>query len=86
MSRLFFVSIAALLLAGCANRTFTDLGGGVGVPSESIDRYAETHGLSHEEARAAMREQLGQPGDTAYAEDYGVSIEPAHAPVEGAPY
>ena len=84
MSRSILVPFALVLFAGCANRTFTDLGGGVGVPSESIAEYAEAHGLSHDDARAIMRQDMGQSSDFIYAEDYDISIDDAHEPVKNA--
>lgn len=59
MNRLCW-SFGLLLLAliGCAGPNFTHLGNGVGVPSESIDAYAEENQVSREEAVEALRQQL----------------------------
>lgn len=50
--------VLCLLLGGCSSRTFTDLGNGTGVPTESLAKYAEEHGLSRDEARKAMMAEM----------------------------
>ena len=42
---------------GCGGPTFTNLGNGVGVPVETIERYAAEHGVSRAEARTQLRIQ-----------------------------
>lgn len=53
--------LIAVAFLGCSGPRFTNLGNGVGVPSESIDNYAKANGLSRDEARQKMlEEELGQ--------------------------
>ena len=44
-----------ICIAGCAARSFQDLGNGTGVPTESIEKYAEEHSISREQARQEIR-------------------------------
>jgi hypothetical protein len=46
-----FLFITVALISGCGGPTFTDLGNGVGVPSESIESHAQASGISRDEAR-----------------------------------
>ena len=84
MSRLTLMFLAMILLVGCAGRTFTDLGNGVGVPSGSIADYAEAHGLTHAEARTRMRDESDQQRIGEHAEKYGVSEDEAKEQIEHA--
>ena len=52
--------IAVAFIFGCSGPTFTNLGNGVGVPRESIDRYAKANGISQDEARQRMLEESNQ--------------------------
>ncbi len=54
--RLAFL-IAVTFFSGCSGPTFTNLGNGVGVPTESIDNYATANGISRDEARQRMLEE-----------------------------
>ncbi|MCP4639554.1 MAG: hypothetical protein GY851_03940, partial [bacterium] len=45
-------------------RVFTNLGNGVGVPSNSIDEYAEEHGITREQARVRMRQEIDARRDS----------------------
>ena len=46
-----------VVVAGCAGPTFTNLGNGVGVPAESIEKCATEHGVTRAEARSQLRKQ-----------------------------
>lgn len=49
------------LMSGCSSGpTFTNLGNGVGVKSESIDAYAKANGVTRAEARQRMAAELKQ--------------------------
>ena len=52
--------IAVALIFGCSGPTFTNLGNGVGVPTESIDSYARAKGVSRNEARQRMLDESNQ--------------------------
>ena len=55
----FFLLTA--MCCGCAGPNFTDLGNGTGVPTESIDRHAADQGISREEAKKQILDQLNHP-------------------------
>ncbi len=47
------------LMNGCSSgQTFTNLGNGVGISSESIDAYAKAHGVTRAEAKQRMAAEL----------------------------
>lgn len=52
--------ITVAFIVGCSGPTFTNLGNGVGVPTESIDSYAKANGISRDEARQQMLEQSNE--------------------------
>ncbi|MCM2374487.1 hypothetical protein [Aporhodopirellula aestuarii] len=49
--------IAVAFTFGCSGPKFTNLGNGVGVPSESIDSNAIANGISRDEAKQSMLEE-----------------------------
>lgn len=71
MKSWFVASIAAAI--GCSGPNFTHLGGGVGVPSEVIDQYAEQHDVSRQEARARLAAQAKQRRIERHANEFGAS-------------
>ena len=81
-----YPAAVSLLFAvlGCCGPTFTDLGNGVGVPSESIDKYAASHGISREEARAQMRVDSDTKRIQEHAEKYGLAYEQAQQQLQHA--
>jgi hypothetical protein len=46
-----------VITTGCADRCFTDLGNGTGVPIATIQQYADQNGVSFQHARQALRAQ-----------------------------
>ncbi|MHB1037343.1 MAG: hypothetical protein ACYC35_22680 [Pirellulales bacterium] len=71
-------SVLALVAAiGCTGPAFTNLGNGVGVPSESIDQYAKTHGITREEARARMRTESDAERAQELAAKHGTPVDEA---------
>jgi len=72
VSVLFLVGVL-----GCGGHVFTNLGNGVGVPSESIAEYAARHGVTGAEARAQMRIESDRERIREHAEKYGLSLEEA---------
>ncbi len=52
--------IAVAFIFGCSGPTFTNLGNGVGVPTESIDSYAKGNGISRDEAKQRVLEESNQ--------------------------
>lgn len=80
-------SITLLLLvvvSGCSGPTFTNLGNGVAVPSESIDRYANEHGITRAEARLKLREKSDDDRVKEHAAKHGISLEDAKQQIEDA--
>ena len=65
-----FAIIALIIVnTGCQSRRFERVGKDAngheyGVPADSIDGYAKTHGISREEAAKRMRASLVPPGDS----------------------
>lgn len=64
MIRLFLSCFAIVFICGCGGRYFTDLGNGVGVPTASIDDYAEANGISRDEATKRMLEESNKKTDS----------------------
>jgi hypothetical protein len=60
MIRSFLICFAVVFICGCSGRYFTNLGNGVGVPTGAIDEYAESNGISRDEARQRMLEESNQ--------------------------
>ena len=60
MSRLKPIFFAMILVGGCGGSTFTNLGNGVGVPSDTIDDYAAANEITRGEARARLRKDFDQ--------------------------
>ena len=54
MNRRTLLFVAATVISGCSGPTFTNLGNGACVPTESIDNYAKAHGVSRAEAKKQM--------------------------------
>ena len=50
----WFVLLVLVVITGCAERMFTDLGNGTGVPAQSVKAYAREHGVTEAQARKAM--------------------------------
>ncbi len=84
MSRSTLMSFAMIFLVGCGGPTFTNLGNGVGVPSEAIADYATANGLTHDVARARMRVESDQRRIVEHAKEYGISNEEAKEHLEHA--
>jgi len=57
MVRLMRICFMLAFTCGCSDRYFTNLGNGVGVPTESIEEYAESNGISRDEARKRMLDE-----------------------------
>ena len=49
--------IACCLFLGCQAPTFTDLGNGVAVPVETVEKYAAQRGVTRDQARAELKAQ-----------------------------
>ncbi len=60
MIRSFLICFAVVFICGCSGRYFTNLGNGVGVPTGAIEEYAESNGISRDEARQRMLEESNQ--------------------------
>ena len=52
--------ICGCSIFGCTGPTFTNLGNGVGVPTESIDSYAKANGISRDDAKKRMLDESNQ--------------------------
>ncbi len=88
MKHWFVASILFASVLGCngrtfknvglgRDRTFTNIGNGVGIPAESIEDYARAHGVSRGEARVQMRAQSDERRITEHAKKYGLTMEQA---------
>lgn len=82
MKGLMLCLLTAVL--GCSGRTFTNLGNGVGVPSESIDNYAKEHGVTPAQARAHFRSESDAQRIKDQATKFGISEEEAKRQLEHA--
>jgi len=60
MVRLMLICFMFALTCGCSGRYFTNLGKGVAIPTESIEEYVESNGISGDEARKRMLEESKQ--------------------------
>ncbi len=60
MVRLMLICLVLNFTCGCGSRYFTSSGSGVGVPTESIEEYAEANGISQDEALKRMLKELDQ--------------------------
>jgi hypothetical protein len=60
MTRSFLICFAVVVICGCSGPTFTNLGNGIGVPTGSIEEYAESNGISRDEARQRMLEESNE--------------------------
>jgi len=58
-----WVMVASLFAcSSCmSNKSFEEIAPGVGVPRQSIDDYAEQHGISRQEAKQKMAAELSSP-------------------------
>ena len=76
-SRASFVLFIFLL--GCSGPTFTNVGvgRGVGVPTQTIERYARDHGISNAEAKARIRAEADASRIESHAKKYGLTNEQA---------
>ena len=72
------------IVVGCGGPTFTNLGNGVAVPFESIDKYASEHGVTHAEARAQLRIETDNRRINDHAAKHGISEEEAKRQLEHA--
>jgi len=72
------------IVVGCGGPTFTNLGNGVAVPLESIDKYASEHGVTRAEARAQLRIETDNRRTNDHAAKYGISDEEAKRQLEHA--
>lgn len=72
------------VVIGCGGPTFTDLGNGVAVPLESIEKYASEHGVTRAEARAQLRIATDDRKTNDHAAKYGISDEEAKRQLEHA--
>lgn len=62
------VMAGLLLAAGCSSKpTFVQIAPGVSVSQESIDEYADQHGLSHAEAKEKLAAEVMASGDAGAA-------------------
>ena len=82
MFRVTLMSLAMIVCVGCGARTFNNLGNGVAVPSGVIADYAETHGITREEARARLRNETDQQRIAEHANKYGLSRKEAKEQLE----
>ena len=73
-----------VVVAGCAGPTFTNLGNGVGVTAESIEKYATEHGVTRAEARSQLRKQSDDKRIKEHAAKYGITEEQAKRQIEHA--
>ncbi len=80
----YFTLPLLVVVAGCAGPTFTNLGNGVGVPAESIEKYATEHGVTRAEARSQLRKQSDDNRIQEHAAKYGISEEQAKRQIEHA--
>lgn len=65
----YLLAIACGVVVGCGGPNFTNLGNGVAVPIESVDRYVIEHGVTRTEARARLRAELDQRRNQRQADD-----------------
>ena len=80
-----WVLLALLVVTtGCADRCFTDLGNGTGVPAATIQRHAAQNGVSPQQARLALRAQDDARRAREHAEKYGISLEEAERQIQHA--
>ncbi len=80
-----YVSVFLLVVvAGCARPTFTNLGNGVAVPVETIERYATEHGLTRAQARWELRTKSDDDRIKTQASKHGISPEEAKRQIEHA--
>lgn len=75
MNRFYLILLAASV--GCGGPVFTNLGNGAAVPAESIEKYAEEHGVTRAAAREQIRAEVDELRVKEHAEKYGVSEEEA---------
>jgi hypothetical protein len=58
------MAAALILAAGCSSKpNFVQIAPGVSVSPESIDDYADQHGLSHAEAKERIAAEVMSSGD-----------------------
>lgn len=58
------VTAGLILAAGCSSKpNFVQIAPGVSVSPESIDEYADQHGLSHAEATQKLAQEVMSSGD-----------------------
>ena len=81
--RILIVALFALAL-GCNGPTFSDLGNGVGVPTESINAYAVEHGITRADARNRLRADSDARRIKEHATKYGISEDEARRQLETA--
>jgi hypothetical protein len=72
----------AVATAGCADRCFTNLGNGTGVPAGTVQRYADQNGVSPQQARQALRAQDDARRVREHAEKYGITLEEADRQIQ----
>ena len=80
----YAIVLLLVVVVGCVGPTFTDLGNGVAVPVESIDRYARKHGVTRAEARLELRKKSDDERVHEYASKYGITPEEAKRQIEHA--
>lgn len=69
----YIVIVLFCFLSGCSGPTFTNLGNGVAVPVESIDRYAAENGLTPAQAQTQLRRESDQRRVKEHAAKFGIS-------------
>lgn len=80
----YLIVLLLNVVAGCAGPTFTDLGNGVAVPAESIERYATEHGVTRAEARLKLRKSSDDNRAKEHAAKCGIAEEQANRQIEHA--
>ncbi len=70
------------IISGCSVPTFTNLGNGVAVPVNSIDKYASEHGVTHAEARAQLRSDSDNRRIKEHSARFGISEIEAKRQIE----
>ncbi len=60
MRSLFLVTSILAVSLGCGGPTFTNIGNGVGVPSDHIDKVADENNITRDEAKQRILDGINQ--------------------------
>ncbi|QDU54275.1 hypothetical protein [Aeoliella mucimassa] len=77
--RLALLSLVMVSTLGCTGPMFTNVGVGrnYGVRENYVQKYAERHNITYEQAIEEVRDKTEQAAIAEHAEKYGISAEEA---------